>query len=485
MIDGLKAYPAYKDSGVCWLGKVPKHWQVRRLRNAVEMRVSNVDKHTKDGEHPVRLCNYVDVYKNDRIDASMAFMRATATPGEIERFRLKPGDVLITKDSEAWDDIGVPALVEQSADDLICGYHLALLRPRGGLLCGGYLLRALQSKGVAHQFHVEANGVTRFGLSHAAIKSIWLPVPPLPEQAVIVRFLDHADRLIRRYIRTKKKLIALLNEQKQAIVHQAVTLGLDPNAGRKPSGIEWLGDVPEHWNVRKLRQCGTIMGGMTPSMSVRRYWDGTVPWVTPKDMKRFTIGDSIVKLTEHAVRETSIRLIEPPAVLLVVRGMILARRVPVALSIEHVTINQDMKALNPFSGISAEFLARSLDSAQTAFFPLIDEAGHGTRRLPTERWRNLAVAIPPENEQAEILDFINANTRQLDAAIDRAHSEITLLQEFRGTLIADVVTGKIDVREAAARLPDEDEDPEPLDGPEEPLEDGEAFDEVAMEAGAS
>ena len=187
------------------------------------MRVSNIDKHTKDEEQPIRLCNYVDVYKNDRIRSGMAFMRATATTDEIERFRLRSGDVLITKDSEAWNDIGVPALVEDTQDDIVSGYHLALLRPFLERVDGGYLFRALQSTAVAYQFHVEANGVTRYGLSHSAIKSVWLPLPSLPEQAAIVRYLDHVDRRIQRYIRAKQKLITLLEEQKQALIHRAVT----------------------------------------------------------------------------------------------------------------------------------------------------------------------------------------------------------------------------------------------------------------------
>ena len=146
MIEDLKPYRSMKASGVSWLGDVPEHWEVRRQRNVVEMRVSNIDKHLKEGETlPVRLCNYVDVYKNERITDWISFMRATATPGEIERFRLQVGDVLITKDLEAWSDIGVPALVEYTASDLVCGYHLALLRPRRGVLDGSYLLSALQS----------------------------------------------------------------------------------------------------------------------------------------------------------------------------------------------------------------------------------------------------------------------------------------------------------------------------------------------------
>ena len=193
------------------------------------MRVSNVDKHVKEDELAVRLCNYVDVYKNDHIKQSMAFMGATASMNEIERFRLQRGDVLITKDSEAFHDIGVPALVTSSAPDLICGYHLALLRPSKEIL-GAYLARALQTDGVAYQFHVRANGVTRYGLTYTGIQSVQLPVPPLPEQAAITRYLDYVDRRIRRYVTAKRKLIALLEEEKLAVINRTVTCGLDPNA---------------------------------------------------------------------------------------------------------------------------------------------------------------------------------------------------------------------------------------------------------------
>ena len=229
MEEPSKQYFTYKPSGTPWLGDVPAHWEVRRLRTVAAMRVSNVDKHIRDSEFPVRLCNYVDVYKNDRITPTMPFMAATASRDEIERFRLESGDVLITKDSETWDDIGVPALVAESAHDLLCGYHLALLRPFEKIL-GAYLARTLQSKEIAYQFHIRANGVTRYGLTHTGIKSVCIPLPPLPEQQAIVRYLDHVDRCIRRYVTAKRKLIALLEEEKQAIINQAVTRGLDPNA---------------------------------------------------------------------------------------------------------------------------------------------------------------------------------------------------------------------------------------------------------------
>ena len=239
-----KPYQAYKTSGVEWLGNVPEHWEIRRLRNVADMRVSNVDKHVKDDESPVRLCNYVDVYNNDYINKQMDFMHVTATIEEIERFRLERDDVLITKDSETWDDIGVPALVIEPACDLISGYHLALLRPRTDRLVGAYLLRALQSKGLAYQFHVEAKGVTRYGLSHAGIKSVWLPLPSLSEQIAIVHYLDEVLTNIETAINRMRRQIELFQEYRTRLIADVVTGKLDVReaAAKLPNDTESIDD---------------------------------------------------------------------------------------------------------------------------------------------------------------------------------------------------------------------------------------------------
>ena len=250
MIADLKPYPEYKDSGAAVarggagaLGGAAAAERLRRCASA--MLTSTAGRRAAGSSLQLRGC-----LQERPTSDGMPFMRATATGDEIARFRLAVGDVLILapKYGTHWSS----ALVSAPADDLVCGYHLALLRPFTDRRIGDYLFRVMQSNGVAYQVLVEAIGVTRYGLSHSAIKSISLPTPPLPEQAAIVRFLDHADRRIRRYIRAKQKLIKLLEEQKQAIIHRAVTRGLDPNVRLKPSGVEWLGDVPEHWEVRDV-----------------------------------------------------------------------------------------------------------------------------------------------------------------------------------------------------------------------------------------
>ena len=465
VVSSLQPYPACKDSGVDWLGDLPAHWDVRRLRNVSELLVSNVDKHTREGETPVRLCNYVDVYKNDRIRSGMAFMAGTATDDEIQHFRLRRGDVLITKDSEVWNDIGVPALVEEVEDDVVSGYHLALLRPRPRCLGGRFLFRALESCRVAQQLHVQANGVTRFGLSHNAIKSVRLPVPPLPEQAAIVRFLDHADRRIRRYIRAKQKLIALLEEQKQAVIHEAVTGRIDVRTGRpypayQDSAVARLGRVPAHWGVRRLKSLvKRIDQGVSPQAE-NSAADGN-SWGV---LKAGCVNGGVFRDSEHK------RL--PPAFVfdaaLTVRlGDVLVSRasgsprfvgsVGRVSALKYRLILSD-KTFRPVFTDEADpdfmVLAMNAPYYRQQVEGAISGAEGLPNNLPLSSLRAFRFGIPTIDEQRDVVRYVTTIcSDKLGGALSRAQHEVSLLKEYRTRLIADVVTGKLDVREAALRLP--------------------------------
>ena len=453
MITDLKPYPVMKDSGVPWLGEVPKHWEVQPNRALFE--------EVKEQNHPDEPLLSVTISRGVMQQADLLSDTSKKDSSNLDKSKYKlvqPGDIAYNK-MRAWQG----AIGNSHFRGIVSPAYI-VQRPRTGVLAD-YMHYLLRTPGFATEAERWSYGITsdQWSLRSEHFKMIYCSLPSREEQSAIVRFLDHVVRRIGRAIRAKQKIISLLNEQKQAIIHQAATRGLDPNVRFRASGVEWLGDIPEHWEVRKLRQCGVIAGGMTPSMEIRRFWDGAMPWVTPKDMKQAAIGDSSVRVSTAAIEETSLKVIEPPAILLVVRGMILARRVPIARTIAPVTINQDMKALKPFARINAEFLALSMDAVQEAYFPLIDEAGHGTRRLPTERWRAVAVAIPPEDEQATIVRFLEEKTGSILATMDRVQREISLIREYRTRLIADVVTGKLDVREAAAKVPEEAEEPGPFD----------------------
>ncbi len=459
----IYAYESYKPSGIPWIEDVPDHWEVRRLRTVADMRVSNVDKYTREDEFPVRLCNYVDVYKNDHISQAMPFISATASWKEIERFRLQRDDVLITKDSEAWDDIGVPSLVVESADDLLSGYHLALLRPFEDIL-GSYLARALQSKAVDYQFHVRANGVTRYGLTHTGIQSVQIPLPPLPEQQAIVRYLDYMDRRIRHYVRAKRKLIALLEEERQAVISQAVTRGLDLNVRLKSSGVEWLGDVPAHWEVLQVGHFSKVGNGSTPLRGNTAYWsNGTHPWLNSSSVNQATITRADQFVTDLALHECHLPRVRSGSVLVGITGQGKTRGMSAVLSMD-ATINQHMAYITPTTArVSSNYLQMCLTAAYSELRAVSGASGSTKAALTCQDIKRFRVVLPPRDEQDRLLSEVSRELASLDAAIVRARRHIELVQEYRTRLIADVVTGKLDVREAAAQLAEEADDPDPLD----------------------
>lgn len=221
-----KPYPAYKDSGVEWLREIPAHWEVKRLKTVATVELSNVDKKSVEGQAAVRLCNYTDVYYNRRITSDLEFMAATATSEQARRFSLRAGDVLITKDSESWMDIAVPAVVAEDMPGVLCGYHLAHIRPDAD--CdGAFLSRAFAAIGPRDQFQVAANGITRFGLGGDAIRTGLFALPSLPEQRTIAAFLDRECARIDALISKVRHVIERLKELRTALISAAVTGKID------------------------------------------------------------------------------------------------------------------------------------------------------------------------------------------------------------------------------------------------------------------
>jgi type I restriction enzyme S subunit len=227
VIRGLNASVKLKPSGAEWLGEVPAHWDVALVKHIAEVRFSGVDKHSHDHEIPVRLCNYTDVYKNDRITGDMDLMRATATSAEIARLTLKSGDVIITKDSETPGDIAVPAWVPESLPGVVCAYHLGLLRPDPECVIGEFLFRAIGSARIAEQFHVLATGVTRFALSKYDVKNAIIPLPPTEEQKAICQWIAEECKPLEEAILRAEEEIKLIREYRDRLVADTVTGQVD------------------------------------------------------------------------------------------------------------------------------------------------------------------------------------------------------------------------------------------------------------------
>jgi type I restriction enzyme, S subunit len=425
-------------------GSLPNGWRLEKLKFFADVRNSNVDKTIAEDEEAVRLCNYTDVYYNDRITPDLEFPNGSATEAEIQKFQLKRGQVIITKDSEGWDDIGIPALVTEDMPDVLCGYHLSVLEPRNEL-DGGFLAWLCRSEPLNDQFKLGANGVTRYGLGQYPMKNAFVALPPLETQRRIARFLDEKTARIDGLIEKKRALLDRLAEKRQALITRAVTKGLNLAAAMKPSGIDWLGHIPAHWEVKRLRYVAKLLSGSTPTTGVPEYWDGDIPWISPKDMKADALSDSIDKVTRLAIDEYGLREFRQANTIIVIRGMILARRIPVAVASGVYTINQDMKVMESKGLVSPEFLQMYLSAIESFLMTLVAEAGHGTKALRTDVLLDAPTLVPPLAEQVEIIRQVGDQKDQLDRTVQKIEALANRLAEYRAALIAAAVTGKLEI----------------------------------------
>jgi type I restriction enzyme S subunit len=439
----LPRYSEYKASGVEWLGDVPGHWKVKRLKQACHVFPSNVDKKSYDDETPVNLCNYTDVYYNETITADMEFMAATASDDQIAKFTLRAGDTIITKDSETADDIAIGAYVPADLPGVICGYHLSMIRPMTDTN-GAFVKRLFDSTYVRSCVAVRSNGLTRVGLGQYEIDNLELPFPPPAEQRTIVAFLDCETGKIDALIAEQQQLVELLAEKRQAVISHAVTKGLNPNAKMKDSGIEWLGEVPEHWEVKRLKRVTSIIidgAHFTPT-----YVDEGIPFLRVTDIQSEFIDMDRLKripLLEHI---ELIKRCNPRKgdILLSKNGTIGLTKI-VNWDFEF-SIFVSLCLIRPTTAISTIYLERIL-SSNFALEQFTDSSKQtSVSNLHLEKIREIIITLPGIDEQSDIATFLGVETAKLDTLTAEANRAIELLQERRSALISAAVTGKIDVR---------------------------------------
>ncbi|WP_018718003.1 restriction endonuclease subunit S [Arhodomonas aquaeolei] len=425
-------------------------WKERKLKFLAEVRTSNVDKHIVDGETPVRLCNYTDVYYNERITSDLPFMQATATESEIRRFGLKEGQVLLTKDSESWDDIAVPACVAETMPDVVCGYHLAIVDPDDDEVDGRFLAWLAQSPVLNDQFKLAAKGVTRFGLSQYALRNAVAKIPPLSYQQKIADFLDRKTAEIDTLIAKKRRLLDRLAEKRTALITRAVTKGLNPDAPMKDSGIEWLGEIPAHWVIVRLRHLTEkIEQGWSPQCQNRPAnigewgvlkvgcvngdaYDETENKALPVELspkERYEIRQGDILISRANTRE------------------LLGSATLVDKTQSKILLCDKLYRLETRDNIDNGFLVRVLRSVPSRF--QYEREGTGTsgsmQNIGQDTLKDLTFACPPAEEQREIDQWLGSAVVHFDQLQSRIESAVGRLEEYRSALITNAVTGQIQV----------------------------------------
>jgi type I restriction enzyme S subunit len=455
LIVDLKPYPKYKESGVSSLGQVPQHWEVRKPRHVGSL-LKGVGG-TKEDALPtgVPCVRYGELYTTHTffVRRPKTFIHPDRAAGYTP---LHYGDVLFAASGETLEEIGKSAvnLIDGTA---VCGGDVIILRPTVPVHAP-FLGYAMDCRPMANQKATMGRGTTVKHIYPDELKQLLFPLPPVPEQTDIVRFLDWANGRLDRAIRAKRKVIAVLNEQKQAIIHQAVSRGLNPRVPVKPSGIPWLGDIPGHWEVRRikylLRETNERSStGAEPLLSMRMH-------------------HGLVLFADHFARPpqaatlVGFKLVRPGQ--FVVNRMQAGNGVIFASALAGL-VSPDYAVFDPIGDANVTFLGELFRSRKVRAKFRAESKGLGTGtsgflRLYNDRLGAIHVALPPHDEQGAIVAGLAGEVSGVNTTISRLEREIELLREYRNRLVSDVVTGKLDVREASARLPEE--------GAPETVEDG-------------
>lgn len=434
------SYPKYKDSGVEWLGQVPEHWEalsVRRFAESVQTGMTPLADHI-DSDSGLGLAWYTpgDFGNSLQLASPSKTLHSNyATSKDAKIF--PPYCVLIVCIGATLGKVGFtnsPSSANQQINAVVPNNRVD----------GHFLAYSLSVKSDVMRFL--SNASTIGIMNQEKTKDILLALPPLPEQRAIASFLDRETSKIDALVAEQRKLIELLKEKRQAVISHAVTKGLNPDAPMKDSGIEWLGMVPKHWEVKRLKHLMQLRSGGTPSKTAQEYWNGDVPWASSKDLKTETLEDTIDHITQLALDNDEATLVPVGSVLVVVRGMILLHTFPVVQTLIPTAINQDLKAILPVAALRMEYLPWLLRGSSSETLRRVDEAAHGTKVLRMEAWTSMELPLPPVGEQSKLAKEIANRLDRLDTLTAEADHAIALLQERRTALVSAAVTGKFDVR---------------------------------------
>ena len=428
-------YEEYKDSGVEWIGEVPSHWEVRKIKSLSIVKRGASPRPIEDPKYFDDNGEYAWVRIADVSNSERYLEETTQTLSKLGAslsVKREPGDIFIS----IAGTVGKPIITH-----IKCCIH------------DGFVWFPYLKQNTEFLYYLFMSGQpylglgkmgTQLNLNTETIGNILIPLPPLPEQQAIATYLDGKYGEINRAIDVQKKKIELLNELKQTIITDAVTKGLNPNAPMKNSGVEWIGKVPEHWKVMRLRFACEFRNGYTPSKTNSDFWEnGTIPWYRMEDIResgRF-LNEAKQYITEEAVKGNG---------LFEAGSFILATTATIG---EHAMLIADSLANQRFTNLK---IRKSLSNRLSRYFLfyylfVIDDYCKSTTRTATfpavnmDDLKNFGVTIPPLQEQQAIIAHIEQETGKIDFQIAKANSRIELLEELKQSIITEAVTGKIKV----------------------------------------
>ena len=441
----MKTYDNLKDSGIKWVGEIPEHWVVKKLKFIGTFTASGIDKKIEPDEPLVQIINYTDVYGNtSHCLVKREYMVVSTTQSKIKEHQVVIGDLLFTPSSETIQDIGVSALVVEEMPNTAYSYHILRFRFQKEIYLK-YRKYLCNNHYVLNYFSSLAEGTTRKILGRDEFNNTFVVLPSLQEQIAIATYLDTKTTEIDQTIANKEALINLFEEEKKALINEAVTKGLNPTVKLKQSGVDWLGDIPEHWEVKKLKYLVDKIGsGVTPRGGSDVYELEGIPLLRSQniynDGLRLEDVAFITEETHNLMKGSKVKLND---ILLNITGASLGRCYYFNGSLKEANVNQHVCIIRVNEKVNfhflrfciiSDFIEKQIENSYT---------GSGREGLSNENLNNFYFGIPPLKEQTAIVKFIETETGKITDKINLTKQEIELLKEYRQALIFEAVTGKI------------------------------------------
>lgn len=436
----MKKYPKYKPSDIDWLGEIPSGWEVRRLATFGRFSKGGGISKSDLVEKGVPVILYGDIYTKYNLRAENIFNFINHDLAADSKLIYK-GDLLFTGSGETREDIG-KCIVYNGSDEVYAGGDTIIFSQRNNDSL--FLAYSFNSNYLINQKAMNSKGDIIVHIYASSLRDIYIPIPSLPEQKSIVHFLDYKTEQIDSFIANRQKQIELLKEQKASIINKAITKGINPDAKMKPSGIKWIGETPEEWDVWKVsRLFKTIGSGTTPKAGTAEYYDdGTIPWVNTGDLNDGILEDCGTRITEKAFADHStLKIYKKETLLIAMYGATIAKLS--VLNFDACT-NQACCALANSKLTEVDFAFNWFLSQKQNIINL--SYGGGQPNISQDIIRNIRIPLPSKEDQQVILDFIKTETSTIDTLIPKYQKQIDLMQEYRTSLISQAVTGKIDVR---------------------------------------
>ena len=434
-----------KPSGIDWIGNIPCSWNTNRIKYLAQLKGRigwqglTSDEYTDVGPF---LITGVD-FSNGSINWENCVHITEERWSEAPEIHIQNGDLLITKDGT----VGKVAIVENLKGKASLNSGVLLIKTFDGYN-KKFLYWALLSEEFWTWFRLKnAGNSTIVHLYQNDFAEFSYTFPDATEQQVIADFLDKECAQIDSIAADLEKQIALLQQYKKSLITETVTKGLDKSVPMKDSGVKWIGEIPEHWEISRVRHLASLCSGATPSKDVLSYWEGDIPWVSSQEVKSDIIEDTSLHISEKAINSCSTQLMPAGTLVMVVRSGILQHTIPVALLGVPSTINQDIKAFQFNHLMFPAYFKYYIQGENGALLSVIIKDKTTVESVDNQLLLSLKLMVPPIEEQKAIVAFLNHKCGYIDKILNNKQEQLNLLMQHKKSLIYEYVTGKKRVKE--------------------------------------